>query len=248
MAMENALLVGLSRQVALRRELDVVANNMANMNTTGFKREALIYHETPLKPAKVNTFQKSDRPVSFVIDFATMNDFSEGSVEQTGNPMDVAIKGDAFMMVQTENGERYTRNGALQINNLGVLVNNEGKAILGESGTLVFGPEERDFSVARDGTVSTSEGVKGKLRLVTFSNPQVLEKEGESLFKTGVAPEPAPNTISVMQGMVERSNVRPIVEISRMIELNRAFESITKIVQSTDETRKSAIERLARVA
>ena len=126
--MENASLVGLSRQIALQRELDVVANNVANLNTTGFKADNVVFHEHLMPVARANQFRGGDRQLSFVQDRATWLDLSQGPVQQTGNPLDVAMSDNAFLTVQTPRGERYTRNGALQINSAGQLVTSEGLA------------------------------------------------------------------------------------------------------------------------
>src|SRR6185295_19128609 len=117
--MENASLVGLSRQIALQRELDVVANNIANLNTTGFKADNVVFQEHLMPAARANQFAAADRQLSFVQDRATWLDLSQGPVLQTGNPLDVSISGNAFLTIQTPRGERYTRNGALQFNNTG---------------------------------------------------------------------------------------------------------------------------------
>src|SRR4029079_13841240 len=114
--MENASLVGLSRQVALQRQLDVVANNIANLNTTGYKSDNTVFHEFLMPGVRASAFRGADQRVSFVHDRATWTAFTLGPVESTRNPLDVAIGGDAFLTVQTPRGERYTRNGALQIN------------------------------------------------------------------------------------------------------------------------------------
>src|SRR5437588_2106170 len=176
--MENASLVGLSRQIALQRELDVVANNIANLNTTGFKADNVVFHEFLMPGAQANQFAGNDRRVSFVQDRATWLDLSQGPVEHTGNPLDVAISGNAFLAVQTPRGERYTRNGALQINAAGELVTSEGHRVLGDGGPVVFQPQDRDVTVARDGTIAVPGGNRGKLRLVNFANPQRLQKDG----------------------------------------------------------------------
>src|SRR5262245_10865643 len=117
--MENALLIGLSRQVALQREMDVVANNIANLNTTGFKADGNIFQEYLMPVARSDRFTGPDRRLSFVLDRATWHNLGQGPVQQTGNPLDVAIDSDAFLAVETPQGERYTRNGALQINSRG---------------------------------------------------------------------------------------------------------------------------------
>ena len=131
--MENASLVGLSRQIALQRELDVVSNNIANLNTTGFKADNVVFQEHLMPLARANQFRGNDRQVSFVQDRATWLDLSQGPLEQTGSPLDVAVSGNAFLTVQTPRGERYTRNGALQINSTGELVTSEGLRLVGQN-------------------------------------------------------------------------------------------------------------------
>ena len=195
--MENALLVGLSRQVALQRELDVVANNIANLNTTGFKADGSLFEEY-LMPRRATQIRGTDRRVSFVQDRATWHDMSQGPIERTGNPLDVAIDGNGFLVVQTPRGERYTRNGALQINANGQLVTSDGYPVLGDGGPITFQPNDRDISISNDGTISVREGIsntrirtRGKLRLVSFANPQQLQKDGTSTFDApaGVTPQ-----------------------------------------------------------
>src|SRR6266850_1154426 len=186
--MENASLVGLSRQIALARELDVVANNIANLNTTGFKADNVVFQEHLMPVARVSQFAASDRQVSFVQDRATWLDLSQGPVQQTGNPLDVAISGSAFLTIQTPRGERYTRNGALQLNNAGELVTSEGHKVVGENGPIVLQPNDRDISISTDGTISVREGrnttdsLRGKLKLVSFAQPQRLQKDGPSAY------------------------------------------------------------------
>src|ERR1044072_5110200 len=180
--MENASLVGLSRQMALSRELDVVANNIANINTSGYKSDSTVFQEFLMPGVRASEFRGADRTVSFVHDRATWTDFSQGPVQPTGNPLDVAISGDAFLTVQTPRGERYTRNGALQINSQGQLVTSEGLQVIGQSGPIVFQQNNRDISMGIDGTISVREGAnttnsrRGKLKLSTFDRPQQLEK------------------------------------------------------------------------
>jgi flagellar basal-body rod protein FlgF len=242
--MENVLLVALSRQMALRRELDVIANNVANAQTNGYKRRTSDSREFQMPKAADETFKRGgDRRVSFVIDRGTPLDLSTGAVEPTGNPMDIAIAGDAFLVVQTPNGERYTRNGAMMVNANGQLVNSDGFPVLGEQGAYQIANDERDLRVAPDGNVTSSNGTRGRLRLVRFPNPQVLENAGANLFTTNVQPEPALQA-RVQSGFLERSNVRPVVEISRMIEVTRQYQSIAGLIGRQDEIRRTAIQRL----
>ena len=147
--MENALLIGLSRQMVLERQMDVVANNVANVNTNGFKADRSLFEEILNTPAHEDNFIGRDRRVSYVQDRGTFKDFSQGSAEQTKNPLDVAIDGSGFLVVQTPAGERYTRDGGLQINNQGQLVNASGYQVLGTSGPIVFQPTDKEVTIAR---------------------------------------------------------------------------------------------------
>ena len=153
--MQNAVLVGLSRQVALGREMDVVANNIANLNTTGFKADGSIFEEFLASAARAD---QTGGQVSFVRDRGIWHDMSQGPVEHTGNSLDVAIDGKGFLVVQTPRGERYTRNGSMQINASGQLVTSDGFAVLGDGGPIQFQPNDRQVSISRDGTISVREG------------------------------------------------------------------------------------------
>src|ERR1041384_3714246 len=172
--MENHSLFGLSRQIALSRELDVVANNIANINTTGYKSNSTVFQEFLMPGVRANQFGGGDRLVSFVHDRATWTDFTQGSVQSTGNPLDVAVSGNAFLTVQTPRGERYTRNGALQVNNQGQLVTSEGLQVIGQNGPIVFQPTDLDISIGLDGLISVREGQhttdsqRGKLKLASL--------------------------------------------------------------------------------
>jgi len=252
--MENGSLVGLSRQIALQRELDVVANNIANLNTTGFKADQVVFQEHLMPVARANQFRGNDRVVSFVQDRATWLDLSQGPVQPTGNPLDVALSGNVFLTVQTPRGERYTRNGALQINNQGQLVTSEGYQVVGENGPIVFQPNDRDISIGVDGLISVREGQnttdsqRGKLKLASFPSPRLLQKDGTSTYMAppGVTAQVATDA-KVTQGAIEKSNVQGVVEITRMIEVQRAYTSVAGMLQQQADMRRSAIEKLAEV-
>ncbi|MCX7318040.1 MAG: flagellar basal-body rod protein FlgF [Hyphomicrobiales bacterium] len=253
--MENMLLVGLSRQMTLRRQMDVVANNIANINTTGFKAERTLFEEYLSPTAREDNFVAGrDRRVSFVQDRATMHDFAGGPVEQTKNPLDVAIDGNAFLVVQTPAGERYTRDGGLQINNLGQLVNASGRPVLGTNGPIVFQQTDHDINISQDGTVTVLEGtnridsVRGKIRMVQFAQPQRLEKDGANLYSAGPGATAQPSlTAKLNQGFIERSNVSSVTEMTRMIEVTRAYTELSNMLQSQGDSRRTAIEKLADV-
>lgn len=242
--MENALLIGLSRQTALAREMDVIANNMANVTTNGFKARQARFGEYLMPGARADSFERPDQRLSYVIDTGTPLDLSTGSIEMTGNPLNAAIKGDGFFAVQTPQGERYTRNGAFEINGQGQLVTSDGHLVLGQGGPISIGSEETNVSISPDGAVLTSQGERGRIRLVRFATPQALNNVGANLF---ASQEPAqPDTLSRVQGgAIERSNVRAVVEMSRMIDVNRNYTSVANMIGRMDELRRSAISRLA---
>ncbi len=246
--MENALLIGLSRQMSLRRELDVVSNNIANINTTGFKAGTAVFEEFLMPRARHDDFSHGDRKLSFVQDRSTWHDLSQGPIRPTGNPLDVAIDGNAFLVVQTPRGERYTRNGSFHINPTGQLTTSEGYAVMGDNGPIQFQVNDRDVTISRDGTIAVPEGVRGKLRLVTFENSQRLQKDGSSTFKAPEDMEPAPAEFPhVIQSSIEQSNVKSVVEMTRMIEVTRAYTQVASLMQNHGDIRRSAIERLAEV-
>jgi flagellar basal-body rod protein FlgF len=180
--MDNALLVGLSRQVSLRRELDVIANNIANINTSGFKSESMMFEQYLDPTARHEYFPGGDRRISFVMDRATIQDFSQGPLQRTDAPLDVALDGQGFFSVQTPNGERYVRGGNFHLNAQGQLVTASGMPVLGQGGPVTFEPNDVNITIAADGTVSTQNGERGKLRVVRFANTHQLVKQGEGLW------------------------------------------------------------------
>ncbi len=254
--MQNALLVGLSRQVALQRELDVVANNIANMNTTGFKADGSLFEEYLSPVARADGVPAIDSRISFVRDRGTWHDLGQGPLERTGNPLDISIDGKAFLVVQTPRGERYTRNGALQVDAKGQLVTADGNPVIGESGPITLQPTDRDVSISPEGAVSVREGkspadsLRGKLKLVTFDNAQQskLLKDGSGAFMApdGVTPA-ADKTSRIIQGSIEKSNVRGVVEMTRMIEITRSYTQVAAMLQQQHDMRTSAINKLADV-
>jgi len=252
--MENALLIGLSRQMVLERKLDVVANNVANVNTAGFKADRPMFEEYLRSGAHEDNFVGRDRNVSYVQDRGTFKDFTQGALEQTKNPLDVAVDGSGFLVVQTAGGERYTRDGGLQLNNVGQLVTVTGDAVLGTSGPIVLQPTDHDVNVSPDGTVTVLEGssrtdsIRGKLRLVSFADAQQLLKEGSNLYSAGDGAAAQPDTQSqVRQGFIEKSNINSVAEMSTMIEVNRAYTQIATLLQQQSDLHKTAIQQLADV-
>ena len=248
--MQNAFLVGLSRQVALSRELDVVANNIANMNTNGYKADGALFEEYLSSSARSDTGGR----VSYVRDRGVWHDMSAGPVERTGNPLDLAIDGNAFFAVQTPRGERYTRNGALHLDATGQIVTSEGDPVLGTAGPIVLQPNDQQVSISADGQISVRNGastvdtIRGKLRLVNFAKPQQLQKDGGSTFKPAAGDAPQDTTTAkVEQGAIEKSNVRGVVEMSRMIEITRSYTQVATLLQQQGDLSQQSIDKLADV-
>jgi len=253
--MENAVLVGLSRQVALHRELEIVANNIANLNTTGFKSDGALFEQYLMPVARDEGFTGIDSRLNFVQDRASWLDLGQGPIQQTSNPLDIALEGSGFLAVQTPRGERYTRNGALQINNSGELVTSEGYKVLGESGPITFQNGDRDITINNDGSIRVREGSsanvdssRGKLRIVDFQYPQQLKKDGSSTFEAGGNLQPRAVTDSrIVQGAVEKSNVQGVLEMTRLIEVSRSYTEVATILQQQGDMRRDIISRLADV-
>jgi flagellar basal-body rod protein FlgF len=237
------MMIGLQTQRVLQRRMDIAANNLANVATAGFKADGLVLEEADDTAASA---QADPQDIRFVRDITVMRDMRQGPIAMTGNPLDVAIEGDGFFMVEGPNGPLYTRDGAFSLTGNGELVTSDGRAVLNSGGTpIVFDPQGENPSIGRDGAIRVGGVEAGRLGVVAFTRPGALSKVGDNLWEaqgqTGGAFEGV-----VMQGAIEGSNVRPVLELTRLIEISRAYQSAARIVSGADELRKSAIERLGR--
>lgn len=244
--MSNAIRIALSQQVALKRQLATVANNLANMSTSGFKTENLVFEEHVMPVASMDNAYSDSTQISYVSDTMLMRDYSAGGLKSTDNPLDVAINGKGWFTVQTPTGDKYTRDGHFSLNSEGQLVNSDGFRVLVDGSPLAFEPDETDIAIASDGTISTNQGVKGKLQIAIFEMESVLQKEGNNLFSSVDAPQ-TPEFISLAQGMVENSNVEPIEQMTKMIEIQRAYERTASMIEKMGQLKTSAIGKLAQV-
>ncbi len=252
--MENTLLIGLSRLTTLERQIDVIANNVANVNTNGFKADKSLFQEYLMPVARADNFVGRDRQLSYVHDRATWRDSGQGAVEQTGNSLDVALDGTGYLVVQTDAGQRYTRNGSLQINPQGQLTTADGNLVLGTAGPITFQQNDRDITISNTGTISVRQGntlvdsQRGQLQIVNFAQPQQLQKEGANLLSApqGVASAPDPKT-TVRQGAIERSNVSAVTEMSHLISVTRTYTEIAAILKQQGDLRKAALNQLSDV-
>lgn len=240
--MQNAELISLSRQIALQRQLNVVANNLANINTDGFKASDLLFEDYIMPEGSNGTVEGADQDLHFTYNWSTQHNMTSGSIEETGAPFDVALEGEGFFSVQTEAGERYTRSGSFHLDSSGTLVDVNGNAVLTDGGPIQFASSETDVVIGRDGSISSSAGAKGKLKLSEFADPQALAQEGNTYF-SGPAGTTATDT-SVLQGSIERSNVSGVTEMSNMIQVTRAYQTLANLLEKQDELRSSAIRTL----
>jgi len=244
--MDNALYVGLSRQMVLRREMDIVANNIANADTSGFKVESLMTKEQPGPPAF--TLQ-GPKPVKFVSANGVARDFGQGGLHRTDAPLDLAIEGQGFFKINTADGERYTRDGRFRTDDLGRLTTQAGQTVADEGGgEITLDLQKGQITIAQDGTVSQGSERVGKVGVFKFDTLSVLEKKGDNLLANTSNSQPAPAIdAKLRQGMLEESNVKPILEITRMIEVSRAYEQVTRMMDSQSELTRTTITRMGRL-
>lgn len=239
--MQNAILIGLSRQTALQRNLDIISHNLANMETVAYKAERPLFRTHLTSVQDVNGNADKARYVS---DYGMVRNVTEGTIRRTGNPLDVAIDGPGYFAVSTPGGERYTRNGQLRIDDEGTLVTSDGQPVLDTNrNEIIFGPDEDSLSIARDGSISTTAGQKGVLLVVTFENESNLTRTGGSLYVSTAPPIDRTDAV-IQQGSIEESNVIPILEMSTMLEVLRAYSSTSQLVKSAEELNQRAIRTL----
>ncbi|SCA57885.1 Flagellar basal-body rod protein FlgF [Candidatus Terasakiella magnetica] len=237
--MENSLLIALSRQTTLKREMASVANNIANMNTHAYKRESMMFDDYLMR-SKGGDAIMGDK-LMFVRDVSQYRDMSEGSLEETGNPLDVAVHGEGFFVVETEGGNRYTRNGHFQLNDEGVVVTSDGNPVLTEDGEQIqTNPTDTRIEISRTGQIYTDAGEIGKLGIVQFENPQFMKKVSNTLYSSADAGTQV-EMPHVIQGKLELSNVQPIIEMTRMIEVHRSYEKAKNLVTKEDERMRKAL-------
>lgn len=243
--MDTTGYVALSRMVALQRQTDMTAHNVANANTPGFKASRMLFSDYLVNQRRVDQ-QAAARTVQFVQDRGTHRQMATGALQTTGNALDVALAEEGFLVFDTARGERYSRNGRLTLDADGQLVGPDGFPVQSAEGVPVVIPQDQGrISIATDGTISTEEGEIGRLRVVRFEDPQALRAEGVNLYAADDPPVPVETPV-VMQGVVEESNVQPVVELTMLMAQMREFQFASQFVEREGERQAQAIERLTR--
>ena len=238
--MENATYATLARQSGLMGELRLIANNIANASTTGYRAEGLAFSEY------VAALGPGQRSLSMAAARVRTTDITQGSLTQTGGAFDLAIEGDGYFLIETPDGERLTRAGSFTPNGEGDLVTMDGLRVLDAGGAPVFIPQGAGpIGIASDGTISAGNDPVGQIGLVVPNDPLEVTRQSGTLFVApgGVAPAPDGR---LLQGFLEASNVNPIHQISRMIEVQRAYELGQQFLEREDERLRKVIDAVRR--
>lgn len=238
--MENATYIALSKQAVLRRQMSVIAHNLSNMNTTGYKAERMVFREFIDSPTPKHN-------ISFVQDIGLARDLTEGPTVTTGNPLDVAISGPGYFTVDTPNGNRFTRHGRFQLDATGQIITSGGSPILSNNGApIIVPPGSGQLTIASDGAITGKDGLIGRIGLVEFANEQNLKRGENGLYDPGdEQPQPSGKS-ELVQGNLENSNVQAILEMTRMIDVHRAYTSVQNFMNTEHQRALRTINTLGR--
>ena len=225
--MSNSIYTTLARQDGLLKEMQVVANNIANTNTSGYKTDRAIFAEYVMATGQ-------DTPSLSMGGLAGHSfDLTQGTVKFTGGQFDLAIQGEGFFALETDNGQRLTRAGAFQISADGELVTGDGAKVLSEgSFPIQIPPEAENVTIAGDGTISSAGQIIGQVGIFTPTGQ--LQRETDTRFVADGGVQPVEGA-AVLQGALEASNVSPVLEMARMIEVHRAYEAGQTLMEQEDQ-------------
>jgi len=221
-----------------------VANNIANASTNGFRAERTLFQEHLAKTGPVGQRER----LSFVDDVGLYRDTREGPLEVTNNNLDLAVRGDGYLVMRTPGQDMYTRSGRFQIDADRQMVNADGYPVIGANDApiaLQAGADINSVRIQGDGTVTTNIGEVGQIRMVQFADEQLMRKAGHGMYSTDQATLPA-SRASLLQGSLEGSNVQPVMEMTRMMEMLRDYQSAQKLVDSEHERQRATISRLSK--
>lgn len=238
--MDNASYATLTRQSGLMQEMQILANNIANASTTGFRAEGMIFAE------HVKALGPQDGSLSMASATVQNTVSVQGEIAQTGGTFDLAIEGEGFFLIETPEGQRLTRAGAFGPNENGDLVTADGYPVLDAGGAPVFVPQGVGaVGIGPDGTISAGGQPIGQIGLVVPTDPTQMRREGGVMFDATGGFEPAADG-RMLQGFLEGANVNPILEISRMIAVQRAYELGQSFLDKEDARIRGVIESIRR--
>jgi flagellar basal-body rod protein FlgF len=242
--MNNVTNITLSRLVAQSHAMDVIASNLANMSTPGYRAERMQFADW-LAPETGTSIARGDRQLAFTQDRATWRENAEGTITQTGNPLDVALSGAGYFTVATAAGTRLTRAGRFSLQADGTIADAQGNALLDTNNQpLHTAPADTQITITADGAISSQNGPIGKIAVVTPNDPNRLTAEGGRLLRADGPTTPVA-TPKMVQGAVEDSNVQPVAELTRMMTTQRNFQFATQFVQAEGDREQSAIDKIA---
>jgi len=258
--MQEAMLTGLFGALTTEHRMNMIANNLANVNTNGYKRDTLAFKDTmhtfahdeirePLATVRSDPLFPEPKNVARPRIAVAKTDFTQGSMEYTGNPLDLAISGDAFFKVDTGNGSYYSRNGHFVISAEGTVVTPQGWALQGTDGNIVVPANTKNLHVGIDGQVSADGVLINSVDLVTVENLANLKKLGSNLYRPEenvevVEQNALGNGVMLSQGFLEKSNVQVVLEMVNMIETNRIFDAYQKVIQASSTVDREAYSKL----
>jgi flagellar basal-body rod protein FlgF len=242
--MDNITNIALSRLTVQQRAMDLVAGNLANLSTPGYRAERMVFADWLVRePASGEP--PGGRTLTFAQTQATYREAAEGALTHTGNPLDLALSGDGWFTVRTASGTRLTRAGRFTLQKDGSITDEAGNGVLDVTNQpLKIAVADTQLTVTADGTLRSQNGVIGQIAVVRPNDPNRITAEGGRLFRADVATTPVARP-KVLQGMVENSNVQPIAEIVRMISTDRDFQFVTQMVEAEGQRRQNAIDKIA---
>lgn len=237
--MNNVTNIILSRMITASRNVDVIANNIANVSTPGYEATHL-QSAAWIDRMRGVTAPPGGSTLAYAQAVGTWRDTKPGPIHQTGNPLDLALPGGGYFAVQTPNGPRLTRDGRFGLLPNGTIADASGNALLGPGGQpITVPPQSGNLSIASDGTISTAQGIIGQVGVVTVADPRSLMAAGNNLFQTTAPPIPSASP-NIVQGALEGSNVQPILEITKMMQASQNFRMIAQFISAEQSRSQSA--------
>ena len=260
--MDNAMYSALFGALSNEHRMNSIANNLANVNTTGYKRDLLAFRDTmvmyahdhimePVASIRDKKYFPDPQHLSRTRIATSLTDFQQGGLKVTSAPFDLAISGEGFFKIDSPDGEFYTRNGHFTVNEEGTMVNERGWPVMSEGGPITLPAGFKNVVIAENGRVFADGVEAGQVQVVTVDNLANLEKQGSNLYRVRPGADVAeveidPNMTWVAQGFLESANVDAVYEMVNMIETQRQFEAYQKVMQTSDAIDREANTKVGR--